>query len=84
MQVAIGVVSGIMWMIENPDKGVHSPDALPYDYILGIARHYLGKVVSEPSDWTPMKNYHVFFKGNPAAQLDKRNIWCFDNFLFKD
>lgn len=84
MQVAIGVVSGIMWMIENPDKGVHSPDALPYDYILGIARHYLGKVVSEPSDWTPMKNYHVFFKGNPAAHLDKRNVWCFDNFLFKD
>lgn len=84
MQVAIGVVSAVMWMIENPHKGVHVPDDLPYDYILGIAKPYLGKFVSEPSDWTPLKNYRVFFKENPHAYLDKKNVWCFNNFLFKD
>jgi homospermidine synthase len=84
MQVAIGVVSGTMWMIENPAKGVCVPDDLPYDYILGIAKPYLGKFVSEQSDWTPLKNYRAFFKENPASYLDKRNAWCFGNFLFKD
>ncbi|MDP3790496.1 MAG: saccharopine dehydrogenase C-terminal domain-containing protein [Candidatus Omnitrophota bacterium] len=84
MQVAIGVVSGIMWMIENPDKGVNAPDDLPHEYILNIAKPYLGKLVSEPSDWTPLKNYRVFFKENHSAHLDKRNIWAFKNFLFKD
>lgn len=84
MQVAIGVVSAIMWMIENPRKGVCVPDDLPYDHILNIAKPYLGRLVSGPSDWTPLKNYRVFFKENPRAYLDKKNIWCFDNFLFKD
>ena len=84
MQVAIGVVSGAMWMIENPHKGVRAPDDLPYEYILGVAKPYLGRLVSEPSDWTPFKNYQVFFRENPATALDKRNTWCFNNFLFKD
>jgi homospermidine synthase len=84
MQVAIGVVSAIMWAIENPDKGVKVPDELPYDYILKRAIPYLGKFVSEPSDWTPFKNYQIFFKENPAAYLDKKNPWCFQNFLFRD
>lgn len=83
VQVAIGVVSAIMWMIENPHESVCEPDDLPHDYILNIARPYLGKFVSEASDWTPFKNYQVFFRENPAAHLDKRNMWCFSNFLFK-
>jgi homospermidine synthase len=84
MQVAIGVVGAVMWMIENPHRGVCVPDDLPYDHILNIAKPYLGRFVSEASDWTPLKNYRVFFKENPHAYLDKKNIWCFNNFLFKD
>ena len=84
IQVAIGVVSAVMWMIENPSKGVCVPEDLPYDYVLKIAEPYLGKFISEPSDWTPFKNYQIFFKENPAAHLDKENPWCFQNFLFKD
>ena len=84
MQVAIGVVSAAMWMIENPNKGLCIPDDLPYDYILKIARPYLGRLVSEASDWTPFKNYKVFFKENMNSYLDKKNSWAFKNFLFKD
>lgn len=83
MQVAIGVVSAIMWMIEHPNKGLCLPDDLPHDYILSIAKPYLGKFVSEASDWTPFKNYQVCFKDNPDSYLDKKNPWCFRNFLFK-
>ncbi|MCX5715999.1 MAG: saccharopine dehydrogenase NADP-binding domain-containing protein [Candidatus Omnitrophica bacterium] len=84
VQVAIGAVSAIMWMLENPNKGVCLPDDLPHDYILDIARPYLGKFISEASDWTPLKNYQIFFKENPNAYLDKKNIWSFKNFLFRD
>lgn len=84
MQVAVGVVSATMWMIENPEEGMCVPDDLPYDYILNISKPYLGRFVSEPSDWTPLKNYQTFFKENRNAHLDKKNVWCFKNFLFKD
>jgi len=84
LQVAIGVVSAAMWMIENPRKGVRIPDELPPYYILNIAKPYLGSFVSEPSDWTPFKNYQIFFKENQDLYLDKKNMWCFRNFLFKD
>ncbi|MFA6079701.1 MAG: saccharopine dehydrogenase C-terminal domain-containing protein, partial [Candidatus Omnitrophota bacterium] len=83
MQVAIGVVSAVMWMIENPKKGLCLPDDIPHDYILNIAKPYLGKLVSVQSDWTPLSNYQIFFKENPDAVLDKKNVWGFDNFLFK-
>jgi len=83
VQVAIGVVTAVMWMIENPHKGICVPDDLPHDYILDKAKPYLGKLVSEASDWTPFKNYQIFFKENPHSLLDKKNPWSFRNFLFK-
>ncbi len=83
VQVAIGVVSAAMWMIENPNRGVCVPDDLPHEHILKIAKPYLGRLVSEPSDWTPFKNYRIFFKENPASYLDKKNPWSFKNFLFR-
>ena len=83
IQVAIGVVAAIMWMIEHPNKGVSVPDDLPHKEILAIAKPYLGTVVSEPYAWTPFKNYQVFFQENQNSHLDKKNPWCFRNFLFK-
>jgi homospermidine synthase len=83
VQVAIGIVSAVLWMIENPNKGACVPDDLPHREVLSIAKPYLGTFVSEAYDWTPFKNYQVFFKENPSAFLDKKNPWCFKNFTFK-
>ncbi|MBI5243483.1 MAG: hypothetical protein HY922_07335 [Elusimicrobia bacterium] len=84
MQVGIGAVSAILWMMENPQEGVCMPDDLPYEFILKIARPYLGRLISMPSDWTPLKNYQIFFKENPNLILDRKNVWSFNNFLFCD
>ena len=84
VQVAIGAVSAVIWMLENPQRGLCGPDDLPYECILDIARPYLGKLVSTASDWTPLKNYQIFFKENPNLCLDRKNIWSFNNFLFCD
>jgi homospermidine synthase len=82
IQVAMGVVSAVMWMIENPKKGFCLPDDLPYEYVLEIAKPYLGELYSGPSDWTPLKNRIDYFKENPANKYDKEDVWQFKNFLF--
>ena len=58
------------------------PDDLPHEYVLEIAKPYLGEFWSGPSDWTPMKNRVVFFKENPENQFDHEDIWQFKNFIF--
>ncbi|MBI5378412.1 MAG: homospermidine synthase, partial [Thaumarchaeota archaeon] len=82
IQVAMGVITAIMWMIENPKKGVCLPDDLPHDFVLKIAKPYLGEFLSIPSDWTPLKNRVVYFKENPLNEYDKEDVWQFKNFLF--
>jgi homospermidine synthase len=84
LQVAISVVAAISWMLENPKRGVCLPDDLPHDYILKIVKPYLGKFVSKPSEWTPLKNRKIYFKENPANKLDEKDIWQFRNFEFVD
>lgn len=81
LQVAAGVVSAVLWMIDNPKKGVNLPDDLPHDFILKIARPYLGNLISKPSDWTPLKNRKIIFRENPASRNHK-DPWQFESFLF--
>ncbi len=81
IQVALGVVSAVKWMIENPRKGLCLPDDLPHDYVLEISKPYLGKFVSQASDWTPLKNRRVHFKENPNNRDDPTDICQFRNFL---
>ena len=82
IQVALGVISAVMWMIENPRRGICLPDDLPYDFVLNIAKPYLGKFVSIPSDWTPLKNRKIFFRENPNSTVDQTDPWQFKNFVF--
>jgi homospermidine synthase len=84
MQVAISAVAASMWMIENPAKGVCVPDDLPHEYILDISRPYLGKFISIPSDWTPLKYYKNEFEGFNRPALDRKDPWQFKNFLITD
>lgn len=84
VQVAISVVSACMWMIENPEMGVVVPDDLPHEYVLNISRPYLGKFISTPSDWTPLRDYKNHFKGFNKPDFDLKDPWQFKNFLVKD
>ena len=81
MQVAISVVAACMWMIEHPREGVRLPDDLPHDYILNIAKPYLGKFISVRSDWTPLKDTSVTFHGYNDPDIDSDDPWQFKNFL---
>ena len=80
LQVAAGIISAVLWMIENPKRGICLPDDLPHDFVLKIAKPYLGDFISTPSDWTPLKNRPVFFPENPEAKEEK-DPWQFQNFI---
>jgi homospermidine synthase len=83
IQVAAGVLAAIRWMIENPKEGVCLPDDLPHDYVLNIAKPYLGKFISESYDWTPLKNRQMLFPKNPMLiKPDESDPWQFRNFYF--
>lgn len=84
MQVAISVVAATMWMIQNPAAGVRVPDDLPHEYILRIARPYLGRFISRAADWTPLKHYTNAFAGHNNPALDRTDPWQFRNFLITD
>ena len=81
MQVAISVVAAVMWMMENPDRGVLVPDDLPHEYILRVAKPYLGRWISKPSNWTPLQARADAFNGYDKPDLDRRDPWQFKNFL---
>jgi len=84
MQVAISVVAAVSWMIENPGKGVVVPDDIPHEYVLKISKPYLGRFISRPSDWTPLKHYTNAFEGHNNPSIDRDDPWQFKNFLITD
>lgn len=81
LQVALGVLSAAIWMMDNPNKGLNLPDDLPHDFVLEMSKPYLGDFVSKPSDWTPLKNRTIYFKENPASK-PAEDVWQYENFQF--
>ncbi len=84
VQVAISVVSAVCWMIENPKRGVVSPEDLPHEYVLGMAKPWLGKFISKPADWNPLKHYTNAFVGHNNPAIDREDPWQFKNFLITE
>lgn len=75
LQVAAGVLAGMLWAIENPNQGIVEPDDIDYRYIMDIATPYLGKVEGHYTDWTPIKDREKLF----PEPIDKSCPWQFVN-----
>ncbi len=81
VQVAAGVLAGVLWAIENPKKGLCLPEDLPYDQVLRTAQPFLGRIVSDAAGWTPLRNYRAIFAESPAPVFE--DPWQFGNFVFR-
>ncbi|HEV7632533.1 MAG TPA: saccharopine dehydrogenase C-terminal domain-containing protein [Steroidobacteraceae bacterium] len=75
LQVTVSVLSGMIWSIENPNSGLVEPDDIDFRRNLDIARPYLGKLVGEYTDWTPLADRERLF----PEELDKTDPWQFKN-----
>lgn len=84
MQVAISVTAALMWMIQNPKESVCVAEDLPHEFILKVSKPYLGKWISKPYDWTPLKNRDTTFDKDTKPDFDKKDPWQFKNFLIAD
>ena len=78
IQVAAGVLSALLWILDNSRRGYLEPEALPHELVLEVARPYLGPMVSAPTDWTPLAQRQSFFD---EPGLDPDDPWQFGNFL---
>jgi len=76
LQVTAAALAGMIWALENPERGIVEPDEIDHERILDICRPYLGKVVGEYSDWNPLYDRERLF----PEDLDKGDPWQFKNF----
>ncbi|WP_434557673.1 saccharopine dehydrogenase C-terminal domain-containing protein [Pseudomonas sp. Z4-20] len=74
LQVAAGVLSGIVWAVEHPDRGIVEPEQMDYQRVLEVARPYLGTLVGQRTDWTPGGAVHKQSEDGAA------NSWQFEHF----
>lgn len=76
LQVAAGVMAGVVWSLRHPQRGIVEPDELPHAELLALARPYLGRMVGVKTDWTPLAGRGTLF----AERLDTADPWQFLNF----
>ncbi len=76
LQVVAPVLAGIVWAMENSRAGLIEADELPHETIMEITDLYMGKMVGEWSNWTPLESRGVLF----AEDLDLSDPWQFKNF----
>ena len=77
LQVTSAVLAGIVWMLENPDRGIVEADEMDFRRCLEIQRPYLGPVIGRYTDWTPVDGRSVLFPEN----IDRDDPWQFSNVL---
>jgi homospermidine synthase len=76
LQVCAGILGGLVWAIENPGQGIVEPDEIGFERVLQVATPYLGKMVGQYSDWTPLQNRQALFQ----EDIDTTDPWQFKNF----
>ncbi len=75
LQVTSAALSGMVWAMENPNRGIVEPDDMEFKRPLEICMPYLGKVVGKYTDWTPLHQRGELF----AEDLDTTDPWQFKN-----
>lgn len=75
LQVAAGILGGLLWALKNPNFGIIEPEEMDFQYIMDIATPYLGRVHGYYTDWTPIQQHERRFH----ETLDKSDPWQFMN-----
>jgi homospermidine synthase len=75
LQVTAAALSGMIWAMEHPNEGIVEPDEIDFERPLEICAPYLGKVLGEYTDWTPLYQRGELF----AEDLDRDDPWQFKN-----
>ena len=77
MQVVAGVIAGIKEIIRNPMRGMIEPIDMDFKKGWQDVRPYLGNIISENTDWTPLNN----IKNINTPNVDWKNPFALQNFI---
>ena len=75
LQVTAAVLSGMVWAMENPNRGLVEPEEMDFRRNLEICQPYLGTVAGHYTDWTPLHERGRLF----PEDLDTTDPWQFKN-----
>jgi homospermidine synthase len=75
LQVATGALSGMIWAMAHPERGLVEPDEIDFDFVMTIAKPYLGHVGGYYTDWTPLKQRQSLY----VEKRDPSDPWQFIN-----
>jgi homospermidine synthase len=75
LQVTVSVLSGMVWAMENPNRGVVEPDEMDWRRNLQICTPYLGTVTGAYTQWTPLTDRERLF----PEDVDHSDPWQFRN-----
>ena len=75
LQVTAAVLAGLVWAIENPDRGLVEPEEMDHERVLEIAAPYLGELAGAFTDWTPLQGRGQLF----PEDIDPEDPWQFKN-----
>jgi homospermidine synthase len=75
LQVTSAALAGMIWAMENPDRGIVEPDEMDFERPLQICMPYLGQMVGKYTDWTPLHQRGELFR----EDLDTSDPWQFKN-----
>ena len=75
LQVTVSVLSGMIWAMENPNRGVVEPDEMDWRRNLQICAPYLGTVTGAYTQWTPLTDRERLF----PEDVDRSDPWQFKN-----
>jgi homospermidine synthase len=69
----------MVWAIENPRRGIVESEELDHERILSIMEPYLGPLVGQYTDWTPLAGRGDLF----PQDLDRHDPWQFKNVVVR-
>lgn len=79
LQVSSAVLSGMVWAVENPERGIVESDELDFQRCLEVQTPYIGPVKGYYTDWTPLDGRPGYF----PEDIDTSDPWQFRNILVR-
>lgn len=75
LQAAAGVISGMIWALRHPDRGIVEAEEMDFREVLDIAEQYWRPIVGEYGGWNPIDGRNSLF----PEHIDSEDPWQFKN-----
>lgn len=79
LQVTSAVLAGMVWALENPNRGIVETEEMDFQRCLEVQMPYISPVQGYYTDWTPLTGRPGYF----PEDIDTSDPWQFRNILVR-